>query len=428
MSRWFALAIAIAIPSLAHAQPAPTPNPDPAPPAGDAPPPEPPGAGSGSDTTDADLADVEAALGADSAAVAKAAPAPAPAAASSMNPDLSFIADFAFAAFSQDANLEDGDHDPHENGFNLQALELAASKAVDPYFKFNANLNFGADGVEIEEAYATTLDLPYNLQARAGQFLTQFGRINSTHPHTWDFADSPFAMTRVFGGEGNRGVGAELSYLTPLPWYAEVVGSITDPRGEGTNRSFLGASEDKLAHPWSVEAVLAAKQFFELSDNWSLLWGLSYATGPNPTGERTRTNLVGSDVYLKYRPVTFGSDTIVSLQSEIIYRRRQTPGGVLADATGYAQLFWRFAHRWGAGARYEFGGASSGPSGVADDLDPAWTGARQRVAASLTFWPTEFSRLRAQAQLDHPSWMTDPIYAAFLTLELSVGVHGAHKF
>ncbi len=433
MSRSLVIAIAIATPALAQAQPAPTPAPSPAPaaPAPTTPDPAAPDPGPAAPAPDPtapadDLADIEAALGADSTATAK--PAPAPASASSMNPDLSFIADFAFAAFSSDANLQGGDHDPHENGFNLQGLELAASKAVDPYFKFNANLNFGEDGVEIEEAYATTLDLPHDLQVRAGQFLTQFGRINPTHPHAWDFADQPFVISRVFGGEANRGLGAEVSYLTPLPWYVEVLASVIDPRGEGTNRSFLGASEAPLAHPWTVEAMLAAKQFFELSDNWSLMWGLSYVTGPNATGERTRTNLVGSDLYLKYRPITFGSDTIVSLQAEVIYRRRQTPGGVLADPTGYAQLFWRFGRRWGTAARYEYGGASRGPTGVVDDLDPDWTGGRHRVAAALTFWPTEFSRLRLQGQVDRPAWLADPIYAAFLALELSVGVHGAHKF
>ena len=44
----------------------------------------------------------------------------------------------------------------------------------------------------------------------------RFGRHNPTHPHAWDFIDQPFVMTRMFGGEGNRGLGLELSWLTPL--------------------------------------------------------------------------------------------------------------------------------------------------------------------------------------------------------------------
>jgi hypothetical protein len=366
-----------------------------------------------------DDADIAKALADDAAAQKAAQPAAAavdtsvgPAPAQSMNPDLSFIADFAVASFSQQA-LEDGDHDPHEDGFALQALELAASKAVDPYFKFNANINFSNDGVEIEEAYATTLDLPWNLQARAGKFLTQFGRINPTHPHAWDFADAPFAITRAFGGEGNRGVGVELSYLTPLPWYVELIGSATDPR----SGSFL-PEDDHIDHVWTAQTTLAAKQFFELGPNWSLLWGLSYAEGPHG-GDALRTHVAGTDLYLKYRPITFGSDTIVSLQSEWIYRRVEEASGSIADVSGYAQLFWRFAKRWGTGLRYEYGSH--------DPDDPDWMADRHRGAVALTFWPTEFSRLRAQVQADDPRWLT-PSYEAFVTLELSVGVHGAHKF
>jgi len=389
------------------------------------------GSGSGSSATD-DLDALNAALSADAAAKPPAPP-PAeartgPGAGQSMNPDLSFIADFALASFSA-PNLEAGDHDPHEDGFNLQALELAASKAVDPYFKFNANLNFSKDGVEIEEAYATTLDLPYNLQARAGQFLTQFGRLNATHPHTWDFTDQPFALSRIFGAEGNRGVGGELSWLTPLPWYVEIIGSVTDPRGDTTARSFL-PSDAALTNAWDVETTVAARQFFELSPDLSLLWGLSWAGGPSSLAADTRSDVFGTDLYLKFRPITRGSDTIIALQSEWMYRRReQASGGTLWDVDGYAQLFWRFAQRWGTAARYEYGSAARvGSVVVVDPLDPTWTRARHRAAADLTFWPSEFSRLRAQLQVDDARWLPHPIYAGFLSLELSLGVHGAHKF
>src|SRR5262249_45253495 len=95
----------------------------------------------------------------------------------SFNPDLSFIADFALAAFSH-GNLQQGGHDPKENGFNLQALEMAASADVDPYFKFNTNIVFAKDSVEVEEAYATRLGLPTSWRLRAGNFPPRFGRTN----------------------------------------------------------------------------------------------------------------------------------------------------------------------------------------------------------------------------------------------------------
>lgn len=380
--------------------------------------------------------------GASTAHTAMTSPAPGPVgfALQSLNPDISFIADVALAAFSGDpANiptLQAGGHDPQKTGFNLQALELSVGKAVDPYFRFDANIVFASDGVEIEEAYATTLALPYGLQARAGKFLTRFGRLNASHPHTWDFADQPFMLSRIFGGEGNRGLGVEVSWLAPLPWYAELVGSVTDAQEEGATRSFISKDvtpDFQVRRITDFDDTLALKQFFALSDDWSLMWGLSFATGPNGQGLTTNTfsQIYGTDLYVKYRPLSGGDFTIVSLQAEGYYRVRQLQDDALNDFGGYAYLFWRFQPTWGAALRYEYGSPTTNRQGaVADDyLDHGqWTASRHRVSANLTWWPTEFSRLRLQGNVDFPRWLAQPVYGAFLTAEFSVGAHGAHKF
>jgi hypothetical protein len=347
-----------------------------------------------------------------------------------MNPDISLLTDVALGWFSDDTNHQTGGHDPTKTGFNLQQVEMSIQKSVDPYFRFDSFIVFGQAGVEVEEAYATTLALPWNLQARAGQFLTRFGRLNATHPHAWDFVDQPFALGRVFGGEGNRGLGFELSYLTPLPWYVEVVGSVTDPVGEGTARSFYGARDLGIRTPIDLQSTLALKQFFALGDDWSLLWGLSVAAGPNPTGHGNRSEVYGTDVFLKFRPISRGGHTAVSLQSEWFYRRRQVPEDVLQDLNGYAYLFWRFALRWGAAARYEHGSPVWALTGrnPSDYLDLYWTDHRHRASANVTFWPSEFSRIRLQGSADVIGWERRTVGAVFLAFEVLVGAHGAHRF
>jgi hypothetical protein len=47
---------------------------------------------------------------------------------------------------------------------------------------------------------------------------------------------------------------------------------------------------------------------------------------------------------------------------------------------------------------------------------------------NLSFWPTEFSRIRLQYDLDLPGWRPVPEHAVFLAFELVVGAHGAHAF
>jgi hypothetical protein len=411
-------------------------------PASPASPPAPPAAADAAPAAapddDADLADIEKALAADAKEAAEKQAAPPPArslSVQSMNPDLAIIGDLALAAFTDDgAALQAGDHDPTANGFNLQQVEVSLGSAVDPYLRMDSNIVFRETGVEVEEIIATTLALPGHLQARAGKFLTRFGRLNPTHPHTWAFVDQPLALSKMFGGEGDNGLGVELSWLSPLPWYVELVASVQDAAAAG---SFYGEDGGPVDSVLDFETMLAARQFFDLSDDWSLMWGLSFAGGPNQTGPGTRSYLYGTDLFLKYRPISRQSTTAVEVQGEVIVRDRQLadptggPGdiGHGRDVAGYLYSTWRFAQRWGTGGRYEYGSPTYlGGHVVADPDDAEWTDDRHRVSADLTFWPTEFSRIRAQASLDMPTWRADPIGAVFLAFEFAAGAHGAHAF
>ncbi len=90
--------------------------------------------------------------------------------------------------------LEAGGHDPKNRGFTVQNVELTFAGVVDPYLRGDANIvlqinNAGDTTIELEEAYLTTLEFPYNLQLKAGQYFSQFGRLNPSHPHGWDFVD-----------------------------------------------------------------------------------------------------------------------------------------------------------------------------------------------------------------------------------------------
>ena len=138
--------------------------------------------------------------------------------------NISFDGLFALAGSSaRDLDhIEVGDHDPQQRGFNARNIELAFDGAVDPYFEGFANIVFKLDNdnqtqVEVEEAFLQTTSLPFNLQLKAGQFFSAFGRINPTHPHTWDFADAPIVHGRLLGPDGLRGVGAQISWMVPVP-------------------------------------------------------------------------------------------------------------------------------------------------------------------------------------------------------------------
>ncbi len=139
-------------------------------------------------------------------------------------------------------NIEVGDHDPQQRGFNARNIELALDGAVDPYFEGFANIVFKLDNdneteVEVEEAFMQTTSLPFNLQLKGGQFFAAFGRLNPVHPHAWDFADAPLVSGLFLGPDGLRGVGAQISWTLPLPWYSQLIFAGQNGRG-GTGFSF----------------------------------------------------------------------------------------------------------------------------------------------------------------------------------------------
>lgn len=361
-------------------------------------------------------------------ALAQKAPSPAP----SMNPDLALIADVAAAYFTSEEPLQSGGHDPTQNGFNLQQLELSAQSVVDPYFDFNANIVFSLYGVEIEEVYATTRALPGRTQLRAGQFLTRFGRANNSHPHAWDFVDQSFVIGRVLGSEGNRGLGVEGSVLLPVPWFAELSVAETMAGGEATARSFYGGEDLGVDSPLHLQSTVALKQFHPLGHDHSFFWGLSFASGPNPSGRRNRSELYGLDLFYKFRRIQQASNGWFTAQAELIHRRRQIPADVLADWNAYGQLTWRLARRWALAGRQEWGSPARTLDGElaveADTLDPEWTADRHRSSLNASFWPSEFSRLRLQGAADLAGWRESPDWSVFLAFEFAVGAHGAHAY
>lgn len=337
--------------------------------------------------------------------------------------DMAFILDVA-AGWYNDADTElPGAHDPARTGFSLQQLELSIGANVDPYLRFDGNLVFSEFGVEVEEAYATTLALPGRLQLRAGQFLTAFGRANPTHPHAWHFAHQPLVLGKFFGGEASRGLGVEASWLAPLPWFVELTGSATDAAGECCARSFYGADDLGIEGLDDLLYTTRLEQFWPLADAWSMLFGLSAQFGPNPTGNANRTEIYGADLLLRLRPPGSVQRQSLSLQLEGMFRTRQVPDDVLQDLGGYAAFVWQMSPRWEVGARYEL------VTGVDDDpLDPDWSSDRRRTALQGTFYPSHFSRLRLQLHHDDMTWRDEPVLGAIVALEVLVGSHGAHSY
>jgi len=368
--------------------------------------------------------------------------------------NISFDGMFALA-YSSDKHLdhlEVGDHDPQQRGFNARNIELAFDGAVDPYFEGFANIVFKLDNdneteVEVEEAFMQTTNLPFGLQLKGGQFFAAFGRINPTHPHTWDFADDPLVHGRLLGPDGLRGVGAQISWTLPTPWYSQLILASQNGRGS-TGFSFRNPGEDGIffGRETTDREVRGLQDFVwiprwensvDLSPTQVVLAGVSGAFGSNETGANARTQIYGADLFYKWKSANAeGGFPFVKWQSEFMYRRFEAGRGAnesfpvaetFRDWGLYSQVLWGFRKGWVAGIRGDY--LHMQDSRFTDDPDRQ---SRSRISADLTWYPTEFSKLRLQYNhdfLESNFFLSNrEVDSIFLQFEFILGAHGAHKF
>ena len=148
---------------------------------------------------------------------------------------------------------------------------------------------------KLEEAFLQTTSLPFGLQVKGGQFFAAFGRINPTHPHTWDFADAPLVHGRLLGPDGLRGVGAQISWTLPVPWYSQLLVRRPERARRNTGYSFRNPGDDGIFYGrLTIDREARGLQdfvwiprwenSFNLSDTQTVLAGVSGAFGSNDTG------------------------------------------------------------------------------------------------------------------------------------------------
>ncbi len=366
-----------------------------------------------------------------------------------MNPRISLDGLFSVGTSSAPdlANIETGGHDPNQRGVTVQNVELTLGASVDPYFTGNASIIFqidrqGESFLELEEVYLTSTSFPWNLQLKAGQFFSQFGRLNPTHPHAWDFADQPLVNNRLLGPDGLRGPGLQISYLLPIPIYSEAIVAIQNGSGE-TAFSFRNAPDEVLfgrtmidrpiTHVTDLLFVPRLVGSVDVTETQTAVLGISGAFGPNGSGADARTTIYGVDFFYKWKPLRAESGwPFVGWQTEAMVRRYEAgpvdgasplPEQVLRDHGGYTQLLWGFKRRWTAGLRFDYV-AGTGGDPVLDPLRER----RFRVSPDLSFYPSEFSKWRFQYNRDDIQSRSELVHSVFLQWEFLIGEHGAHKF
>lgn len=341
------------------------------------------------------------------------APTPAPAAPAQtsnyFNPSISVIGNFlAVGGMNEVENLPSA---------SMRDSELGFQAIVDPYARADFFLSAGEHDISVEEGYITFTALPWDLLVKLGRMRVMFGKVNTMHLHVMPWPDEPLPVVNLLGGEdGWTGSGGSIARLIPLPG---------DVFSELTLQVFRGDADGLFSAPSRGDLAYNGhyRVFADLSDSTNLDLGLSYGFGPNATSADAKTRLSGLNAILRWKPLRTGLYRQLILRGELYRSSREQPGGT-QNATGwYVSGEYQFARRWWVGVRSE---SSEHP----DNATIRDTG----EAATLTFWPSEFSQLRGELRrrcYGGPNSVSGDSYTAnefLFQVQFAIGAHGAHPF
>jgi hypothetical protein len=196
---------------------------------------------------------------------------------------------------------------------------------------------------------------------------------------------------------------------------------------------------------------------FNLSDSQTLVTGASAAFGPNSTGSDTDTQIYGVDLFWKWKsPNQHAGFPFVSFQNEAMMRRFKAgafnwdlnangsldagelpnietgqpafvPRETITDYGFYSQVAWGIRKGWVAALRGDYvfpETRAKYESILGRDPDRA---ERWRLSPNLTYYPSEFSKIRLQYNYDHRRGIGSD-HSIWLQVEFLLGAHAAHKF
>lgn len=314
-------------------------------------------------------------------------------------PDISVIGN-VIGNFSTDKS------NPDRDKVYLEEVELALQGYVYPDIWANVivAMERESDGdyeFDVEEGYLEFQSLPIpGLSALVGRKLIDFGKVNPVHTHHWNYVDRPAVLESYLGDHGLRGQGGNLSYLLPLPFFAQVDFGAwyvdVHSHGHGHHHDDLGmAGKTFSTRLWSAVPISAAQ---ELELGFSGLRGYD-------ADHRDRMHVGGLD--LTYRFMGPGLQRLL-YQSEVLLLNRDTHGSSFNRWGFYKHLNYRFNKYWDAGVRFDW---------LETPFREKET--EHSISAMLTRHLTESTKLRLQHTYD----MEHDEHTVYLQAVFGIGPH-----
>jgi hypothetical protein len=310
-----------------------------------------------------------------------------------LNPNISFGMDFFGGISSSDAASvsEPGETSYGNNGFYLREAQLSLIAPLDPFTRGKAFLSASSSGFEVDEVYLEWLNLPLQMNLKAGIFRPEFGLLNRYHDHALPHFDRPVALVNLFGTEGLVGTGLAANFLLP-PFMAHA-SSLEFSIAYGSNPlSFRSDSTSGFIYTgqWL--------NYYDLSSSTYLEFRLSGAAGKKDGASGTYNSYAGSAALsLKWAPVGREKYRTVEWKSEFLLGYQDQEEVEKRSTGGYTSL------RCKLGARFWIGGKTGYSQLPSDPEQSQWD-----FSMNVDFWQSEFVFTRLQYQFNQRNIIDRP--------------------
>src|SRR5215472_8598823 len=335
-------------------------------------------------------------------------------AAKALNPDISVIGDF-IGAFGGNSQQNTVSLEPIP-ALQMHESEVGFQSIIDPYARGDFFISFGEQGVNLEEGYITFTALPAGFIAKVGKMRSAFGKVNTMHNHVLPWVERPLVSNNLVAGEdGIDDAGFSIEHIIPAPKgiYLNATGQLF--RGDSADVFHAESRSD-------VSTVEHLRGYKDITESTNLDLGFSYARGHNDAtlsdgsfGDFV-TQLFGIDATVRWKPLRRSIYHSFVGRGEFIWSQREQLPSEQHAFGFYTSGDYQFGRRWFGGVRFDYSDRSR-----YDNLTD------KGVAATLTYWPSEFSQVRGEYRFTHYAENRDS-HEVFMQLIFSLGAHGAHPF
>ena len=346
------------------------------------------------------------------------------------------------------------DEEQAEPVFGLSDAEIGFQAPVDTYARFDVLLHYASDrftsghdhdedghehgsGFAVEEALITLTSLPWRFQFSGGRMRSKIGLLNVVHLHDFNFINYPEPITRYFGAEGLMNDGVRISWLSPLPIWAEFIlegqkinSDEEDDYGTGGVNVFLPFGENAglmltgfgYYNNQSHNNPLAPELHHNDEDNHVDEHDLEYdAFIDNLSGNKdNEINGSGIGIRYKWQPITRALYKHVIIQSEFMNRAF----GDESYSGAYIYGEYKFSQRWSAGIMLQ---STKYPH--VHEHDDSFEIEEENIegaSLALSHYLTHFQRLRLQFDYRNEMDITDK--RVTLQWTFLIGPHKPHSY